>query len=80
MQKVVDKLKARVGVLSAVVNEDAHKGAVKQTLDPKRTCFVINPPRQFPSETALRMFLLENPEIAAEHKRFVAAAEGTESL
>ncbi len=75
MQKVVDRLKARVGVLSAVVNADAHKGAVKQTLDPKRTCFVINPPRQFPSQTALTMFLLENPEIAAEHKRFVAAAD-----
>ena len=78
MQNVVDKLKARIGVLSSVVDADAHKGAVKQTLDPKRTCFVINPPRQFPSETALMMFLLENPDIAAEHKRFVAAAAGDE--
>ncbi|KKL73440.1 hypothetical protein LCGC14_2074850 [marine sediment metagenome] len=78
MQSVVDKLKARIGVLSQVVNEDAHKGAVKQTLDPKRTCFVINPPRQFPSETALRMFLLENPEIAAAHNKFVEAAAGDE--
>ena len=75
MQKIVDKLKARVGVLSKVVDADAHRGAVKQTLDPKRTCFVINPPRQFPSETALTMFLLENPEIAEEHNRFVAAAD-----
>ena len=75
MQKVVDKLKARVGVLSSVVDADAHKGAVKQTLDPQRTCFVINPPRQFPSKTALTMFLLENPEIAVAHNKFVEAAD-----
>ena len=75
MQKVVDKLKARVGVLRQVVDADAHKGAVKQSLDPKRTCFVISPPRQFPSETALTMFLLENPDVAEEHNKFVAAAD-----
>lgn len=68
MQDDVDKLKARIDTLGKVVNEDEAKGAVRQTLDPKRTCFVINPPRQFPSETALHMFLNENPEIKAEHE------------
>lgn len=71
MQKHVEKLKARISTLSAVVNEDEAKGSVRQTLDPKRTCFVINPPRQFPSETALAMFLNEHPEIKAEHDALV---------
>jgi hypothetical protein len=70
MQDDVDKLKARIKHLTAVVNEDENRGAVRQTLDPKRTCFVINPPRQFPSETALAMFLSEHPEIKAEHEAF----------
>jgi hypothetical protein len=74
MQNVVDKLKARIVVLRTVVNEDEHKGAVRQNLDPERTCFVINPPRQFPSKTALTLFLLENPDIAVKHEQFVKAA------
>jgi hypothetical protein len=67
MQDDVDKMKSRIGHLTQVVNEDDNKGAVRQTLDPKRTCFVINPPRQFPSETALAMFLSEHLDIKAEH-------------
>ena len=74
MQSDVDKLKSRIKTLSSVVNEDESKGAVRQTLDPKRTCFVINPPRQFPSVTALTMFLNENPEIKAEHEALTAPA------
>ncbi len=72
MQDDVNKLKARITTLSQVVNEDEAKGSVRQTLDPKRTCFVINPPRQFPSETALAMFLAENPTIKAEHDALTA--------
>ena len=67
MQNDILKMKARIAHLVKVVNEDDNKGAVRQTLDPKRTCFVINPPRQFPSETALAMFLSENPEIKKAH-------------
>ena len=67
MQDDVDTLKNRIKHLTQVVNEDEHKGTVRQTLDPKRTCFVINPPRQFPSETALAMFLSEHPDIKVEH-------------
>ena len=74
MQDDVTKLKARITTLSSVVNEDESKGAVRQTLDPKRTCFVINPPRQFPSETALTMFLNEHPDIKAEHDALTAPA------
>jgi hypothetical protein len=71
MSDDVDKLKNRISHLVQVVNEDENKGAVRQSLDPKRTCFVINPPRQFPSETALAMFLSEHPEIKAEHDALV---------
>jgi len=76
MQKVCDKLNERIAVLNTVVNVAEGKGAVRQTLDPERTCFVINPPRQFPSKTALAMFLLENPDVAAEHNKLIASAEG----
>ena len=76
MQDDVDKLNARIKTLSSVVNEDEAKGAVRQTLDPKRTCFVINPPRQFPSETALTMFLNEHPDVKAEHDALTLPAEG----
>ena len=72
MQNDVDTLKARIKILSGVVNEDENKGAVRQTLDPKRTCFVINPPRQFPSETSLAMFLSEHPDIKKEHDALTA--------
>lgn len=75
MQDDVDKLKARIAHLRKVVNEDENRGAVRQTLDPKRTCFVINPPRQFPSETALAMFLDEHPDIKAQHLALTAPAE-----
>ena len=68
MQNDVDRMVARIGTLRGVVKDDATGGAVRQNLDPKRTCFVINPPRQFPSETALAMFLNEHPDIAKQHE------------
>ncbi len=68
MQNDVDRMVARIGTLRGVVKDDATGGAVRQNLDPKRTCFVINPPRQFPSETALAMFLSEHPDIAKQHE------------
>lgn len=71
MQTNVNKLKDRIKTLQKVVSADERKGAVRQNLDPERTCFVINPPRQFPSKTALAMFLAENPKIAAKHEAFL---------
>ena len=79
MEKAVEKVEARIRILEQTVNADANRGSVRQTLDPTRTCFVINPPRQFPSKTALAMFLEENPEIKAKHEAFtnpIPAAEG----
>ena len=71
MERNADKLVARIKALEKVVNADENEGAVRQNLDPERTCFVINPPRQFPSKTALAMFLAENPDIAEKHEALV---------
>ena len=71
MERNTNKLVARIKVLEGVVNADENSGAVRQNLDPDRTCFVINPPRQFPSKTALAMFLSENPEIAKKHEELI---------
>jgi hypothetical protein len=75
MQRRVDKLVARIKILEEIVNADENKGSIRETLDPERTCFVTVPPRQFPSKTALKMFLAENPEIAAEHFKLVGETE-----
>lgn len=36
--------------------------------DPDRTCFVTDPPREFPTKAALRIFLNNNPEIRVKHE------------
>jgi len=74
MERGVQKLEARIKILEKTVNADTNRGSVRQTLDPTRTCFVLNPPRQFPSRTALAMFLEENPEIKAKHDAFTNPA------
>ncbi len=67
MQRCVDKVQGRISLLEKLVNTDEAKGYVGRTLDPERSCFVTNPPRQFPSKTALALFLAEHPEIKAKH-------------
>jgi hypothetical protein len=75
MQKKVDKVVGRIKLLEDLVNADEARGSVRHTLDPERSCFVTNPPRQFPSKTALAMFLAENPEIKEKHDALMAPAE-----
>jgi len=74
MRDDITKLETRITILQGIVNADEAKGSVRQTLDPERTCFVTNPPRQFPSKTALAMFLAEHPEIKAKHDALTAPA------
>ncbi len=71
MRDDIVKLQARIKILEGIVSADEAKGSVRQTLDPTRTCFVINPPRQFPSKTALAMFLAEHPETAKRHEEYL---------
>ena len=75
MQEAIDKVTARIQILEKLVNQDEAGGSVAKTLDPERSCFVTNPPRQFPSKTALAMFLAENPEIKAQHDALTGVNE-----
>jgi hypothetical protein len=68
----VEKMVKRIETLQVVVGADTTHGAVRQNLDPRRTIFCINPPRQFPSETAMAMYLTEHPDVAAEHAAMTA--------
>lgn len=67
MQKYVEVLTKRIKVLEAAVDKDVTKGQIRNSFDPERTCFVINPPKQFASKIALQMFLDENPEVKKQH-------------
>ncbi len=77
MQEDVDKVVARIKILEQIVSDDEEKGSVQTALDPERTCFVINPPRQFPSKTALTMFLSEHPDVKAKHDALVNPVKPT---
>lgn len=69
-------LSQRAQVLKDLLRGSDTAGKVKErTLDPKRTCFITKPPREFPSETALKLFLMEqSKEFQEQH------AEYTKSL
>lgn len=73
LQGQIEALEARVKFLQKSVEGDPTRGYVKERLDPEKTCFVTNPPRQFPSKTALQMFLAENPEVKADHDKWLKA-------
>jgi len=71
IQAECESLKRRVDALRKVLDKTGTKGKVKETLDPKRTCFVLNPPKQFVSETALALFLMDQtPEFRKKHEEF----------
>jgi hypothetical protein len=78
MRNAVLKLESRIETLNKVVSSDERRGAVQQTLDPKRTIFCINPPRQFPSVTAMEMYLTEHPDVAAQHEALINPPEAVE--
>lgn len=66
-----ESLDKRLKFLRKLLGEKGTKGKVKETLDPKRTCFITQPPRQFPSEAALELFLMDqSPEFRAKHEEY----------
>ena len=75
MEKYIEVVKKRIKILEEIVNADSSRGRIHDTLDPKRTCFVITPPKQFPSETALKLFLEENPDIKRQHEAMTKPAK-----
>lgn len=66
-------LKARVEIFGeAVANEETRS---KEAIDFTRTCLATNPPREFASPTALKVFLSENPDVAERHFALVTAMQ-----
>jgi len=45
---------------------------IREKLDPTRTVFVLDPPRQFPSATAMMFFLEQNDDVRIQHEAFNA--------
>lgn len=71
LEKECEVLERRLSALREILAESGPRGKVKETLDPKRTCFITQPPREFPSETALKLFLMEqDPEFVARHEEY----------
>jgi hypothetical protein len=59
----VEKLAKLMEQYKAVVKGDDHTRKVRQ-LDPARTIFALNPPREFDSVITRQFYLDENPEVA----------------
>lgn len=49
---------------------DKPEATLRTQLDPKRTVFVMDPPREFPSVAAMEFFLKQNDDIRAKHFAF----------
>jgi hypothetical protein len=73
MGREVEALKARAQFLGKAVEEQ--QATVTLDFDPKTTLMFTNPPRQFDSEIAMRMFLNENSELREQHEEWLAVNE-----
>lgn len=71
----IDTLKDAIAKFREVVG-DRPEQSLRQQLDPARTVFVLDPPREFPSVAAMEFFLDKNPEVKAKHQAFNAQAAG----
>lgn len=76
IKQKIEVLKKQISEYENVVGPDRQ---VRAKLDPKRTIFVLNPPREFPSVAAMNFFLEQNPEVKAEHEAFTSRQEATAS-
>lgn len=68
-----DQIKKLDSILGSQKKRNMH-----QQLDPARTVFVVEPPREFPSVAAMNFFLDQNPEIQVRHEGFSQRAIQTE--
>jgi hypothetical protein len=77
LEREIEGLKGREKFLRAAVTEAGPQRRQRTSLDPKKTCYVTEPPREFPSETALAMFLSEQTEeFRARHEELASAMRG----
>jgi hypothetical protein len=71
------EMRRQIEVLGEAVTEfhkavgDEPEYSSRPQLDPKRSVFVTDPPREFPSVAAMDFFLKQNPEVHAKHKAFL---------
>ena len=66
--------KAVESFTKVVASNDA--ASTRAQFDPKRTVFVTDPPREFPSVAAMDFFLDQNPSVATKHKAFKMQQDG----
>ena len=77
-----NELNRKIGILKDAVKEfekavgSSPEQSLRRQLDPKRTVFVLDPPREFPSVAAMEFFLRENPAIKANHVAYNQQAAG----
>jgi hypothetical protein len=67
----IDTLKAQIKEYESIAGPERNTRA---KLDPARTVFVLNPPREFPSVAAMNFFLSQNAEIRTQHEALTARA------
>lgn len=82
LQERIEELKKREELyrqaLGGDIDDSNFQPAVPK-LDPERTCYAIDPPREFASKTALNIFLSEHPDIAKKHEALSQAEAQAES-
>ena len=73
-QRDIEITRERIQIINKVLTEEGVIGKVKEPLDPKRTCFATQPPREFPSVVALQLFLSnQKPGFVEQHEELQAA-------
>jgi hypothetical protein len=71
-----DTIRSFITKYEAVVQKETAKRL--HVLDPDRTVFVTNPPREFPSKVAREFFLEQNPDLAEKETEFRAGMKRAE--
>ena len=75
LNRKITILKDAVKEFEKVVGKNPEQ-SLRRQLDPKRTVFVLDPPREFPSVAAMEFYLNQNPEVKANHVAFSQQAAG----
>lgn len=77
----IEVLGEAIGKFQEVVDANPLTGQRRQ-LDPARTVYVMDPPREFPSVAAMEFFLKlpENVEIRAKHQAFALQRAGAPAV
>lgn len=74
LARKVEVLAKQIKKFGKVVKESP-EASQRSQLDPRRTIFILNPPRQFPSVAAMEFYLEENPEVKAKHEALNAQVD-----